>query len=129
MSYIWTILIRSNLIGQAGDSPMNLRATQLFSANSLPRRHLHERWSPEEHLGLAIHENGIVRQGRMIRSTGRGRAKHNGTRRLAMCRADGQVAEELADFVKHAKLLREKDSGLDSLRISNKKPGERDRMG
>lgn len=78
---------------EAGPRGMDLRTAQLVGANDLARRHLNQRRATEESLSLVLDEDGVIREGGVIRASRGRRAEHDSAGELAVDRAHGEVVE------------------------------------
>ena len=76
-------IVLGQVLSGAGGLRVHLRTPQFFIGGDFASGGLEQRWPGEEQLGLAAHHHHVIRQARLIRTTGRGRAVHHGDLRQA----------------------------------------------
>jgi hypothetical protein len=75
---------------------VHVGAAERLVVGFLAGGHLDQRRAAEEHLGLAVDQDGVVAHAGHVGAAGRGVAEHEGDRRDAHPRQLGQVVEDLA---------------------------------
>ena len=87
-------LVGSQVVRQPGGPGVHLRATEFLVAGFLAGGHLHQRRAAEEHLGLAVHEHGVVAHAGHVRTARGGVAEDQGHGRDGQGRQLGQLVED-----------------------------------
>ena len=113
------IVVLSQIVGDAGELRVDVRAAQLLRAHFFSRRGLHERRAAQKNRARPLDDDGLVRHRRNVRTAGRAGAHDSRDLRDALGRQSRLIEEnspEMFAVRKHLRLQRqERAAGVDEI--------------